>query len=110
MRISEFAALPDTERVTKALASLDVFAVIETRHHETTELATHLIASPDQLERADTLGWVEPELTETPGLRIEGGRHPVVERFITDAFVPNDVSFEDRRAAPPLFSLDWASA
>ncbi|MEY4763005.1 MAG: hypothetical protein RLZZ200_2861 [Pseudomonadota bacterium] len=48
-------------------------------------------------ERADTLGWVMPNLTDTPELRVEGGRHPVVERFIADAFVPNDVDFHDQR-------------
>ena len=48
-------------------------------------------------ERADTLGWTQPELTERPELRIEGGRHPVVQRFITEAFVPNDVEFHDAR-------------
>ncbi len=48
-------------------------------------------------ERADTLRWVQPELSDEPGLRVEGGRHPVVERFISGAFVPNDVDFSDRR-------------
>jgi DNA mismatch repair protein MutS len=48
-------------------------------------------------ERADTMGWTEPALTEVPELRIEGGRHPVVEQFISEAFVPNDVVFDDRR-------------
>ena len=49
-------------------------------------------------ERAQTLGYRSPELTETPGLLIEGGRHPVVERTLDGAFVPNDLTLsEDQR-------------
>jgi DNA mismatch repair protein MutS len=72
--IAQLGPLQDT---AAALASLDAVASLA--------------------ERADTLGWVEPELTDNAGLRIEAGRHPVVERFISDAFVPNDVEFGDRR-------------
>ncbi len=32
-----------------------------------------------------------PVLSDEPGLRIEGGRHPVVERVLDDPFVPNDL-------------------
>jgi DNA mismatch repair protein MutS len=48
-------------------------------------------------ERAVTLRYVRPELTEEPGLRIEGGRHPVVERVIEEPFVPNDLELTDAR-------------
>ncbi|MEP7311866.1 MAG: DNA mismatch repair protein MutS [Pseudomonadota bacterium] len=48
-------------------------------------------------ERADTLQWVEPALTDEPGFTIEGGRHPVVERFSAAPFVPNDLAFSDSR-------------
>ncbi len=49
-------------------------------------------------ERAVSLRYVEPELSDEPGLRIEGGRHPVVERVLDDPFVPNDLELtEDRR-------------
>ena len=35
-------------------------------------------------ERAVSLRYVQPELVDEPGLRIEGGRHPVVERVLDD--------------------------
>ncbi len=48
-------------------------------------------------ERADTLDYSRPELRQDPGLTIEQGRHPVVERVLDAAFVPNDVHFSDDR-------------
>lgn len=49
-------------------------------------------------ERALALDWARPELTETPGLRIERGRHPVVEAVRSEPFEPNDLVLdEDRR-------------
>jgi DNA mismatch repair protein MutS len=42
-------------------------------------------------ERAAALDWVRPQLTSEPVLQIEGGRHPVVERFAEAPFVPNDL-------------------
>jgi DNA mismatch repair protein MutS len=48
-------------------------------------------------ERAVSLRYVQPELTQEPGLRIEGGRHPVVERVLDDPFVPNDLELTDAR-------------
>jgi DNA mismatch repair protein MutS len=44
-------------------------------------------------ERATALDWVRPELAAEPILEIEGGRHPVVERFAEAPFVPNDLKF-----------------
>ncbi len=48
-------------------------------------------------ERAGALQWSEPQLTEQPSICIGGGRHPVVERFTTAAFVPNDLNLDARR-------------
>jgi DNA mismatch repair protein MutS len=48
-------------------------------------------------ERAESLRYVRPELCDEPGLRIEGGRHPVVERVLDDPFVPNDLELTDGR-------------
>jgi DNA mismatch repair protein MutS len=48
-------------------------------------------------ERAETLDLCQPELVDTPGLHIEGGRHPVVEQVMTDPFIANDVRFDDSR-------------
>jgi DNA mismatch repair protein MutS len=44
-------------------------------------------------ERAAEGGWVRPAIEETPCLKIEGGRHPVVERALArsgERFVAND--------------------
>jgi anaerobic selenocysteine-containing dehydrogenase len=46
-------ALPDTERVEKALDQLDALIVLDLFDNETGRHATHLFACPDQLERAD---------------------------------------------------------
>ncbi|ABM62421.1 DNA mismatch repair protein MutS [Halorhodospira halophila] len=48
-------------------------------------------------ERARSLDYVQPELADTPGVRIEGGRHPVVEQALDAPFVPNDVRLDNRR-------------
>jgi DNA mismatch repair protein MutS len=48
-------------------------------------------------ERAVSLDWTRPELVSLPTIRIVGGRHPVVERFCENAFVPNDLSFDAGR-------------
>src|SRR5438105_3929182 len=49
-------------------------------------------------ERACVLEWTRPELIAEARLTIEGGRHPVVERFSDAPFVPNDLALDaDRR-------------
>ena len=49
-------------------------------------------------ERAESMEWVRPELTDQPGIRILAGRHPVVESVLETPFVPNDVELTpDRR-------------
>jgi DNA mismatch repair protein MutS len=49
-------------------------------------------------ERACVLEWTLPELVVEPCIAIDGGRHPVVERFSEGAFVPNDLRLDaDRR-------------
>ncbi|UNK56817.1 DNA mismatch repair protein MutS [Pseudoxanthomonas daejeonensis] len=42
-------------------------------------------------ERAQALDWARPELVEAPCLRIERGRHPVVEAVREEPFEPNDL-------------------
>jgi len=71
------ASLPEMQASASAIASLDAL----------TSLA----------ERADTLRWVQPELTDAPVYRVEAGRHPVVEQFSGTQFVPNDLVFDDAR-------------
>jgi anaerobic selenocysteine-containing dehydrogenase len=46
-------ALPEVKRTVAALKKLDVLVAIDVRPTETTEIATHVIAAKDQLERAD---------------------------------------------------------
>ncbi len=49
-------------------------------------------------ERAQALDWSQPELRDAPGLRIERGRHPVVEAVREEPFEPNDLELHpDRR-------------
>jgi DNA mismatch repair protein MutS len=45
-------------------------------------------------ERAEALNYVRPTLTEQRGISIQGGRHPVVERVIDEAFVPNNLELD----------------
>ncbi len=48
-------------------------------------------------ERATTLEWREPELVDEPCLQLTAARHPVVERYSTAPFVPNDLELHARR-------------
>jgi len=48
-------------------------------------------------ERADTLNWCRPELADHAGIVIRGGRHPVIEHFTEEPFVPNDADLTDER-------------
>ncbi|APO99394.1 DNA mismatch repair protein MutS [Xanthomonas perforans] len=49
-------------------------------------------------ERAQALDWSQPELDHAPCLRIERGRHPVVEAVREQPFEPNDLDLHsDRR-------------
>ncbi|WP_242524972.1 DNA mismatch repair protein MutS [Lysobacter changpingensis] len=70
--------LQPLKRCAAALAELDVLACFA--------------------ERAQSLDWSQPQLDDEPGIRIERGRHPVVEAVRSDPFEPNDLVFdEDRR-------------
>ena len=49
-------------------------------------------------ERAQTLNLSKPEISDTPCIEIEGGRHLVVEQVIDTPFIANDLSLgEDAR-------------
>jgi DNA mismatch repair protein MutS len=62
------------KRCAAALSELDVLACLS--------------------ERAHALDWSRPQLADTPGIRIEAGRHPVVEAVRDQAFTPNDLVFD----------------
>jgi DNA mismatch repair protein MutS len=71
------AKLAELQSTAAALAALDVLANLA--------------------ERAVTLRYTQPELSNEPVLQITEGRHPVVERFIDQPFVPNDLHLHDDR-------------
>ncbi|MEJ2275814.1 MAG: DNA mismatch repair protein MutS, partial [Woeseiaceae bacterium] len=48
-------------------------------------------------ERADALSLTRPEISPTPRIEIEGGRHIVVEQVIDAPFIANDLSLDDTR-------------
>jgi DNA mismatch repair protein MutS len=68
---------------------------------ETIRAAARCVATLDTLaglaEIAATRGYVRPELTDEDVLRIEAGRHPIVECGMPrGAFVPNDTALSDQ--------------
>ncbi|MDH5833950.1 DNA mismatch repair protein MutS [Luteimonas kalidii] len=72
------ARLEPLRRCAAALSELDVLAAFA--------------------QRAQALDWSRPALSDTPGIRIERGRHPVVEAVRDEPFEPNDLVLgEDRR-------------
>lgn len=71
------AYLNDLRRCADGLAELDVLANLA--------------------ERADSRGYVAPVLSETPGVKIAAGRHPVVESVLAEPFVPNDLEMSPER-------------
>ena len=48
-------------------------------------------------ERAHSLNFCRPELQESPGIDIRGGRHPVVEKVSDKPFVANDIVMNNSR-------------
>ena len=71
------ARLAELQSTAAALAELDVLANLA--------------------ERAVTLRYTAPELTDEPIVEVTAGRHPVVERFIDQPFVPNDLQLDAKR-------------
>lgn len=78
-------------------------ALLETLAAELAELqdSAAAIAELDTLnnlaERASTLDYVPPTLTDEPQIRIQRGRHPVVESVLDDPFVSNDLELDSKR-------------
>jgi DNA mismatch repair protein MutS len=91
-------------RADERAAALEEGIFKETRSKiaaETTRIqdAAAMIARLDVLasfaEVAVTNDYVKPEVTDDSGIEIRGGRHPVVEHFLTDEqFVPNDTHLD----------------
>jgi DNA mismatch repair protein MutS len=64
---------------------------------ETAAAAAESDALAGLAERAGALDWTAPQLTSEACIDIQGGRHPVVERFSEAAFVPNDLKLDAQR-------------
>ncbi|MEE4185273.1 MAG: DNA mismatch repair protein MutS [Gammaproteobacteria bacterium] len=47
--------------------------------------------------RAAELDYVQPQLTDRPGISITAGRHPVVERVVSTGFIANDTELHSAR-------------
>ena len=48
-------------------------------------------------ERAVSLNFCKPELTEENLIEIKGGRHPVIEQTIESPFIPNDLEMNQKK-------------
>ncbi len=48
-------------------------------------------------ERAVSLNFCKPELTEKNLIKIKGGRHPVIEQTIESPFIPNDLEMDQKK-------------
>jgi DNA mismatch repair protein MutS len=71
LRARVAAEAPRIQDTSRALATLDVLAGLA--------------------ETAAVANYCKPEMHEGDELVVAGGRHPVVERFARDGFVPNDI-------------------
>jgi DNA mismatch repair protein MutS len=76
---------------------LDAIAVELTPLQALCESLAELDALSCLSERADTLNWVRPTLLDVPGITIEAGRHPVVERLLSEPFTANDLHLDNER-------------
>ncbi|PCJ23192.1 MAG: DNA mismatch repair protein MutS [SAR86 cluster bacterium] len=82
-------------------------ALYESLLEDLAEELTELIASAEALaeldvlnnfaERAVNLEYCQPELSDEPGIIIEGGRHPVVEKVTQESFVSNDLCLNSQQ-------------
>ena len=68
---------------------------------EKLQLLAQAIAELDVLntfaERAESLHYVMPNITQQSGIEISGGRHPVVELMTSEPFIANPVILNDQR-------------
>ena len=48
-------------------------------------------------ERADLLNYIRPKLVNTTGIKINNGRHPVIEQVQDAPFTPNDISLSEKQ-------------
>src|SRR5919206_454949 len=74
IRVAVKEAAPQLQRIARAVAVVDVVSSFASA--------------------AGELRYCRPEITEERGLRLVGGRHPVVEQNLETPFVPNDSRLE----------------
>nr|WP_216610593.1 DNA mismatch repair protein MutS [Vibrio coralliilyticus] len=48
-------------------------------------------------ERADSLDYCRPVMTQEPGIHIQSGRHPVVEQVMDEPFIANPIELKPQR-------------
>lgn len=77
LRAEVAAQLESLRQAARAVAETDVYAALA--------------------EAAVRNRWVRPEIVEGDLLDIRGGRHPVVERSLEGAFIPNDCHLDEQR-------------
>ena len=85
LEYEQFCMLRDSvgEKITqiqtaaRALARLDVFCSLSLT--------------------AERCGYIRPSINDKGVIRIEGGRHPVVERMMQGSFVPNDTLLDQKK-------------
>ncbi len=65
------------------------------RIRQTAEQIAELDTFQSLADLARERGYVCPEIDGSMQIEIEAGRHPVVEDFVNDGFVPNDVHLDD---------------
>jgi len=88
-------ALAREKRLWEAL--LDAAAAELAPLQDWSSAAAELDVLVNLAERAQALDLSPPELAETPGIDITGGRHPVVERVLEEPFVANDLRMDEGR-------------
>lgn len=70
-------------------------------HLEALQQSATALAELDVLanlaERAYTLSYSCPQLTDKPGIKVVGGRHPVVEKVLSEPFIANPLSLSPQR-------------
>ena len=69
--------LVELQQAAAAIAELDVLSTLK--------------------ERAETLHWVVPQLTDVPGIYFKNGRHPVIESVLDSPFIANDTALTTDR-------------
>jgi DNA mismatch repair protein MutS len=98
LKVFEDKALSSQSRaLTREKQLYEELLTVLNEHLGSLQMTAAALAQLDVLqnlaERAETLNWCLPVLSDEEGLQIKEGRHPVVEQVVTDPFVANDLEF-----------------